>query len=200
MAVVHQQHHLYHTWEGMISRCQNVSCISYKYYGARGIKVCERWRDFKNFVTDMEPTWKAGLTLDRRETDKDYDPDNCLWSTPKEQQNNRRCCHRITIDGVTKTVTQWAEEKGIKRETIFARIRNGWTEEAAINTPAAVQKDTGPVGDLTFNGKTQSVMDWSRELGIKDNVLYLRLKNGWSVEKTLTTPVRKMRPRGYSRI
>lgn len=193
MCSVKNPHRLYDTWSGMLERCRAPNHSMYRYYGARGIKVCERWNEFKNFVEDMWPSWQEGKTLDRRETDKNYDPDNCIWSTPKEQQNNRRCCHRITIDGVTKTVTQWAEEKKIKVSTIFGRIRNGWSEHDSVMTPAAAQEHTGPAGDLTHNGKTQSVPAWASEIGIKSNVLYLRLKAGWTHERILTTPVRPMR-------
>ncbi len=139
----------------------------------------------------MGTTWKTGLTLDRKETDKDYSPDNCKWSTPKEQQNNRRCCVRLTIGGETKTVTQWCEHHKIDIGTFNARRRKGWDAEKALTTPVAFQSDSPPVGNLTFNGKTQNVAAWSKEVGIKSNAIYARLKLGWTVERALTTPVQK---------
>jgi hypothetical protein len=79
----------YHSWAGMIARCTNPKNSRYKDWGGRGIKVCERWRKFKNFLADMgqKPT---GMSLDRINNDGDYRPDNCRWATWKEQNHNRR--------------------------------------------------------------------------------------------------------------
>lgn len=79
----------YHTWLNMIARCDNPSAISYRYYGARGITVCERWRNFENFLADMGER-PPGKTIDRKDNDKGYEPGNCRWATPAEQVANRR--------------------------------------------------------------------------------------------------------------
>lgn len=81
---------LYHTWQGMIRRCNDPKYINYKYYGARGIKVCDRWMNsYDDFVSDVGEKPK-GCSLDRIDVDGDYNPDNCKWSTFKEQSRNRR--------------------------------------------------------------------------------------------------------------
>ena len=79
----------YQSWQAMKQRSLNPNCPAYKDYGGRGIKVCERWMDFANFLTDMGERPK-GKTLDRINNDGDYEPGNCRWSTPKEQNQNQR--------------------------------------------------------------------------------------------------------------
>lgn len=82
---------IYHTWYSMKQRCLNPNKENYKYYGERGITVCDRWLEsFENFLEDMEATWKPGLSIDRKDVNGNYEPTNCKWSTPIEQLNNRR--------------------------------------------------------------------------------------------------------------
>ena len=93
------QHILYQTWGSMKSRCYNIKHKHYKYYGGKGIKVCDRWLDINNFIEDMYPTYQEGLTLDRVEGDKDYEPDNCRWVSPNIQQRNTRDIYSNNTSG-----------------------------------------------------------------------------------------------------
>lgn len=117
----------------MLSRCRNPKHVGYKYYGGRGIKVCERWLKFENFLADMGER-PLGLMIDRIDNDGDYDKSNCRWVTAIEQLNNRRGVHQLMFRGETKSISQWAKHIGIHTATLFWRIRK-WPLEQALTKP-----------------------------------------------------------------
>lgn len=121
----------YHSWMTMKARCSNPNSNRHSNYGGRGIKVCERWAKFENFLEDMGER-PDGMSLDRINSDGDYEPGNCKWSTQKEQQNNRRNNMLIELDGVTMTLAQWSEKTGFDATTISTRIRRGWSCHDAL--------------------------------------------------------------------
>lgn len=134
----HGQTHsrLYSIWSGMKTRCNNENEKIYKRYGALGVTVCEEWKRFEPFYEwAMNNGYTDRLTLDRKDNDKGYSPDNCRWVTMKEQENNRRNNRLLTYNGETKTISQWANDTGIKYTTLYRRITNGWTAESALTTP-----------------------------------------------------------------
>ena len=121
-------------WAGMGERCRRKSNRAYPHYGGRGIKICERWRRFENFLEDMGlRPW--GLTLERIDVNGDYEPGNCKWATMKEQCNNTRRTCRIEFKGELRPINNVAEELGIKPDTLWRRLRRGWPLERAISTP-----------------------------------------------------------------
>lgn len=126
----------YVAWQLMHDRCINPKNEAYHRYGGRGIRVCERWNDYALFFADMGER-PEGLTLDRIDNDGNYEPSNCRWATRKEQMRNVSYNRRITVQGVTKTLAEWAELSGIKREKISWRLRRGWAPERAILRKAA---------------------------------------------------------------
>lgn len=120
----------------MKNRCEKPSCAAYYKYGARGIKVCERWKTFENFYADMGPKPSAKHTLDRINGTGNYEPGNCRWATPHEQQRNLKNNVRLDYNGKSLTAGEWAEIIGLKAKTIESRIRlQGWTTEEALTLP-----------------------------------------------------------------
>ena len=126
----------YNSWCAMIKRCTLPTHQAYHRYGGRGVTVCERWRSsFENFLADIG-TRPAGKSLDRY-PDKlgNYEPGNCRWATQKEQMANTRANHMETIDGVTKSLPDWALASGVSLNVIKQRIGHGWEPRKAIFTP-----------------------------------------------------------------
>jgi hypothetical protein len=121
----------------MKERCTSANCSTYKYYGGRGIKVCERWSGedgFENFYSDMGARPK-GRSLDRINNNGDYSPENCRWATIVEQNNNRRCTRMLEFMGESKPLTHWSNVTGIKRSTIRERLKRGWSVDRTLLTP-----------------------------------------------------------------
>lgn len=130
------EHPMYTVWNGMTGRCLNPKNPGYKNYGARGITVCEEWKTFEGFVEGMTPRPSLAHSLDRIDNSRGYYRENCRWATRREQANNTRLNNRITVDGQTKNLSEWAEYIGIDSGTISTRIHAyGWTVEEAIKTP-----------------------------------------------------------------
>jgi hypothetical protein len=128
----------------MMERCYSQADPAYKNYGGRGITVCERWHNFVNFFNDMgDPP--NGRSLDRINNDSNYQPDNCRWTTPKEQAKNSRKPRQLTYAGETLNLTEWAERLGISRMAVATRLdKLGWPIELALSTSRS-QKMRSPM-------------------------------------------------------
>lgn len=124
----------YRSWTSLRSRCNNPNDLAYKRYGGRGITVCERWNSYENFVEDMGER-PEGTSIDRINNDKGYEPGNCRWATPIEQENNKSSNRIVTVDGESKTVADWARHLGVNRVSLQNRFHLGWSDERAIKEP-----------------------------------------------------------------
>jgi hypothetical protein len=125
----------YKIWVGMKKRCLNVNDRAFKYYGGRGIKVCERWvNSFENFLADMGER-PVGKSLGRINNDGNYCPENCRWETDIQQANNSRNCRYINFGGKIQPATAWAHELGLAPSVLLWRLNNDWTIEQAFTTP-----------------------------------------------------------------
>lgn len=126
----------YNIWAKMKSRCQRPEDKDWPNYGARGIKVCSAWVDsFAVFWNDMKYGYAASLTLERRDVNKGYNKKNCTWVSSTEQANNTRFNRVLDTPLGRMTVSRAAQEFGLKKVTLFARLNHGWPVEAALLLP-----------------------------------------------------------------
>lgn len=176
-------------WFGMKQRCNNPKHEAYARYGGRGIKICERWESFQNFMEDMGPRPGPEYSIERLNNDLGYEPSNCKWATRTEQSRNTRNNRRLTYNGETLCVSEWAERFGLHHNRITKRLESGWSVEEALTTPASAsspRRRRGP--EVEFRGLSLTFSEWSLRTGINKATINMRLRAGWSVEEALTTP------------
>lgn len=133
---------LYWVWDSMKNRVLNPRHKYFSDYGGRGITICKEWvEDFSVFYRwAIEAGYREGLTLDRRDNDGNYSPENCRWITHKEQQNNKRNNHWLEVGGEKHTIAEWSEISGIKHGTIMNRIKRGWSSDKILSEVGPYQK------------------------------------------------------------
>jgi hypothetical protein len=140
-------------WRSMKHRCANPRSGRYDRYGARGITVCQRWREsFESFYADMGSRPSPDHSIDRINNDGNYEPGNCRWATTAEQNRNRSDNVRLSFDGREMTASEWARELCINRRTLYLRLSTGWTIENAL---------TRPTEHRPWNGQPKS--SWKRK-------------------------------------
>lgn len=120
----------------MLRRCADQKCPDWPNYGGRGIRVCDEWQDVKRFTHwALTSGYARGLTLDRIDTNGNYEPGNCRWATVLEQARNARRVVMLTVDGVTRPLVEWAEQTGISPRTMKMRVRLGWSDHDTVMIP-----------------------------------------------------------------
>lgn len=186
---------LYNTWGHIKDRCNNPKDARYKWYGARGIRLCKEWSDdfavFKLYIDRELGVCPAGYSLDRIDNDGSYEPGNIRWASLKTQNENKRTpCSRIflTYNNETKSLSQWAKDTGIKKSTIEARRYAGDSITdifRAVGTFARHRTVRGRKHNvfLTHNGNTLTQAQWAKKLGISSSAIKYRIKKQWPIEK-----------------
>lgn len=126
----------YMTWCSMLKRCTNPNDKSYHNYGSRSIAVCDRWLEsFENFYNDMGLRPGPEYSIERKNNDGNYEPDNCRWATKEEQGNNRRNNCIVYYKDKEYTIAQLSKECGIEYETLRHRLNRGWSVDRSVETP-----------------------------------------------------------------
>ncbi len=164
----------YQTWSSMKDRCLNENNDRYSSYGGRGIKICERWLSFENFFSDLGERPK-GTSIGRIDNDGDYCKENCRWESNKQQMRNRRNTVRI----LGEDISSLSERLDMNYGTLAARIKRGWDEKEAVETPVFRNED--------------SIRHTARQMNLNPDTVCCRISRGWSVEKALSTPIKKRR-------
>lgn len=133
-----KNHRLKEIWWAMRTRCRDTGNI---YYGAKNIKVCDEWNDYNEFEKwALNNGYSADLTLDRIDSAKGYNPENCRWVSRTVQQRNRDFCRTVTFNGETHCVSEWCEITGISIDAMRNRLRRGWSIERALTQKQALHK------------------------------------------------------------
>jgi hypothetical protein len=150
-------HPLYQTWQSMKARCLNSNHPNFADYGGRGIKVCDQWmHNFNQFAKDMGER-PVGYSIDRINNDGDYTPQNCKWSTRKEQQQNRRITHKIIIEGKQYFISDIAHQYNFKWMTIFNRAKTAKTFNELVDKTRKVYKKGLALGGKASGAKKQAM-------------------------------------------
>jgi hypothetical protein len=127
---------VYKTWINIKDRCYNPKAEAYKNYGGRGITVDDHWKEsFENFYNDMGSPPSDEHSIERNDVYGNYTLSNCRWATTTEQSNNKRTSRKMTHDGITLTLSQWAKKVGITPCSLANRLDAGWTDSEALTTP-----------------------------------------------------------------
>lgn len=125
---------LYKIWEGIKQRCYNSHTKQFKYYGAKGISLCDEWFSFENFKNwSLRNGYQDNLSIDRIDFNGNYCPNNCRWTNKAIQANNTKTNIFITYKGQTETIANWSRKTNIKAATIYWRYHNGWSIEDCLN-------------------------------------------------------------------
>lgn len=146
-AVAEQDARTRRIWKGMKSRCQYAKNPDYPQWGGRGIKVCDAWQTYDQFFADMGYA-PDGMWLDRIDTNGNYEPANCRWSSPKEQARNKTNNRVLTHDGKTACLAEWGEYLGISPSTISRRLRLGWSPSDTLTVGVGSQNKMWKLTDV----------------------------------------------------
>lgn len=177
---------IYIIWVGMRNRCYKEREEGYKWYGARGISVCDEWLGedgFQNFYNwSMSHGYRDDLSIDRIDVNGNYEPSNCRWATRKEQGNNTRKNKYITYNGETHTMSEWSDILGINYSVIRTRLRIGWSVEDALSKEIAKRP---PEILITHEGETHNLYTWSKIMGVNYQWFWKKYRKGMDISKMI---------------
>ena len=172
-------------FRSMMYRCYNEDNHVYKYYGGKGIRICDEWTEsFDNFYHwTLLNGYREGLSIDRINVNGNYSPENCRWATMKEQARNRTNTVLVEYNGKKMTLREWSEELNISLSTITKRKHNGYSDKEIIE--GKPKRKRGANIYLQYNEESLTIKEWSKKLDIKESTIRTRLDRGWNTEDSL---------------
>jgi hypothetical protein len=181
----------YRCWAKMRDRCLNPARKKYETYGGRGIRICERWDRFANFLEDMGKKPSPKHSIDRKDVNGNYEPGNCRWATNGEQQRNRRDSVHVMYRKKRVLLIELCEKKGWNYITVLSRYNKGWSLRRASTVPVRNYVSRG----VTNKGEPAFLVGLCKQHGLKYSVVYARLQLGWTLQEALTIPLHTHRKR-----
>ena len=171
----------------MKQRCSNPNHLKYPRYGARGITVADEWLDFRTFERwALANGYKKHLTLDRIDTDGNYEPGNCRWVTQSVQQNNRNNNRIISLEGKEYTLAELARRYELNPATLTQRLDNGMPVKEAV-----LKRINFDSILIEIKGETKPLVEWCEQFDLPYKTIYARIHRGWDSKEALTKPIRK---------
>jgi hypothetical protein len=194
---VKRYNRLYSIWRGMRKRCHDPLDTSYVRYGAKGVTICNEWKEnylaFRDWA--LENGYRDDLTIDRWPDRKgNYEPRNCRWATPKQQQRNRDVTRFITIGAEIKSLWDWADDPrcSVSATIIWSRLRRGWNEIHAVLAPldSRTPEKTAAMKHITAFGETKLLIDWPNDprCTVCISTINTRLQRGWEQAWAIEAP------------
>lgn len=181
----------YKVWIAIKKRCYNQKSSVYKYYGGKGITVCDEWlNDFQSFYEWLlsqgyDETFPRGVqTIDRIDNTLGYSPANCRLITIGQQQRNKESLKKYEYNGEKHLICEWAEIYNIDEQLLRARLNLGWTFEEAIRFPLHAKPHVKKI-TISYNGETHTLSEWSKLLGISENTIRSRYRKKFTPDKIL---------------
>jgi hypothetical protein len=191
-------------WFNMRNRCYNANVSSFRTYGAMGVRVCADWLDYAKFEAwAIASGYRDDLTIERKDFDGHYEPDNCCWIPKREQSANQRTNVRIRAFGEEKTKSEWAKDPRcvVSVATLHYRLKEGREPEEAMTSPewSNLKRSTprGRHAVVHAFGEEKIVAQWAKDprCGVSADTLHQRLQDGWEAERAIATPtLTKYRP------
>lgn len=174
----------------MRSRVSNPNHANYKRYGGRGITCCERWKSsFAHFISDMGLKPFPDATLERKDNNGNYCPENCRWASRIDQARNRSSNRVIEFNGESKTLSMWAEQYGLDTRRLWKRLKDGWPMDLALKSPPRKLKKDDQYRIIEYLGEAKTLKEWSLQCGISITTMRQRVNRNWSPERIITTPL-----------
>lgn len=178
-------------WKHMKQRCDNPNNHAYARYGGRGITYCDEWRDYPAFHDwAVSNGYVEGLSLDRIDTNGNYEPSNCRWITHAEQQRNKERTIYAEINGVVRPLSEWAEMYGILYRTIRYRYERGIRGEALISRE---HKKVEAAVRTEINGEIHTLTEWAEIAGVQYRTIVYRYAKGERGDKLIRKAHKRMK-------